>query len=52
MKVKTPKINKVARGYSCLPETHSEIERRRIAAGVKSGGIILDATFKPKKQKP
>jgi hypothetical protein len=43
------KTKRVARGYSCLPETHEEIERRRIATGEKSGGKVLDATFKSAK---
>jgi hypothetical protein len=44
MKDSRPK-QRVARGYSCLPETHAEIERRRITGGFKSGGKVLDETF-------
>ncbi len=52
MKVALPKIKRIGKGYSCLPETHAEIERRRIAAGFKSGGKVLEASFKPKPLNP
>ena len=45
----TPETRIVGKGYSCLPETHAEIESRRIALGLKSGGKVLETTFKPKK---
>jgi hypothetical protein len=48
MKRKPTSEIRIGKGYSCLPETHAEIERRRIAKGLKSGGKVLEATFKPK----
>jgi hypothetical protein len=50
MKAKLTNQKRIGKGYSCLPETHAEIERRRIAAGFKSTGKVLEATFKPAKK--
>jgi hypothetical protein len=50
MKAKLTNQKRIGKGYSCLPETHAEIERRRIAAGFKSTGKVLEAAFKPAKK--
>lgn len=49
MKAKPTNQKRIGKGYSCLPETHSEIERRRKAAGLTSTGKVLEATFKPRR---